>query len=200
MPIHNALADQLSNLKHIPTLPHILLQLIKTCNEENGSLKDISKVIEKDPALTARVLRLVNSAYYANKHRIFNVDGAVGFLGTNAIKNIAICSSVHEVFQTVNSKTGFNLKQFWWHSLRCAVLAKLIAKNRNFHNPDEAFLSGMLHDIGKIILWMNFPQPYAELLDKHKGRPELILSGETQFGSALVHFQQFRIRLREIHP
>jgi signal transduction histidine kinase/HD-like signal output (HDOD) protein len=184
MPIHNALADQLSNLKHIPTLPHILLQLIKTCNEENGSLKDISKVIEKDPALTTRVLHLVNSAYYANKHRIFNVDGAVGFLGTNAIKNIAICSSVHEVFQTVNSKTGFNLKQFWWHSLRCAVLAKLIAKNRNFHNPDEAFLSGMLHDIGKIILWMNFPQPYAELLDKHKGRPELILSGETQFGAS----------------
>jgi putative nucleotidyltransferase with HDIG domain len=184
MPIHNALADQLSNLKHIPTLPHILLQLIKTCNEENGSLKDISKVIEKDPSLTTRVLRLVNSAYYANKHRIFNVEGAVGFLGTNAIKNIAICSSVHEVFQTVNSKTGFNLKQFWWHSLRCAVLAKLIAKNRNFHNPDEAFLSGMLHDIGKIILWMNFPQPYAELLETHKGRPEMILAGEAQFGAS----------------
>ncbi len=183
MPIHNALADQLSNLKHIPTLPHILLQLIKTCNEENGGLKDISQVIEKDPALTTRVLRLVNSAYYANKHRIFNVDGAVGFLGTNAIKNIAICSSVHEVFQTVNSKTGFNLKQFWWHSLRCAVLAKLIARNRNFHNPDEAFLSGMLHDIGKIILWVNFPQPYVELLEMHKGKPELILAGEAQFGA-----------------
>ena len=183
MPIHNALSDQLSNLKHIPTLPHILLQLIKTCNEENGSLKDISKVIEKDPALTTRVLRLVNSAYYANKHRIFNVEGAVGFLGTNAIKNIAICSSVHEVFQTVNAKSGFNLKQFWWHALRCAVLAKLIAKNRNFHNPDEAFLSGMLHDIGKIILWVNFPQPYAELLEMHKGKPELILAGENQFGA-----------------
>ncbi len=184
MPIHNALADQLSNFKHIPTLPHILLQLIKTCNEENGSFKDISKIIEKDPALTTRVLRLVNSAYYANKHRIFNVESAVGFLGTDAIKNIAICSSVHEVFQTVNSKTGFNLKQFWWHSLRCAVLAKLIARNRNFHNPDEAFLSGMLHDIGKIILWVNFPQPYAELQELHKGRPELILAGETQFGAS----------------
>lgn len=184
MPIHNALADQLSALKHIPTLPHILLQLIKTCNEDNGSLKDISKVIEKDPALTIRVLKLVNSAYYAKNHRISSVDGAVGFLGTNAIKNIAICSSVHEVFQTVNSKTGFNLKQFWWHSLRCAVLAKLIARNRNYLSPDEAFLSGMLHDIGKIILWVNFPQPYSELLETHKGRPELILAGETQFGAS----------------
>ena len=183
MPIHTALADQLSNFKHIPTLPHILLQLIKTCNEENGGLKEISKVIEKDPALTTRVLKLVNSAYYANKQRISNIHNAVGFLGTNAIKNIAICSSVHEVFQTVNSKSGFNLKQFWWHSLRCAVLAKQIARNRNFNNPDEAFLAGLLHDIGKIILWVNFPQPYSELLETHKGRPELILAGEAQFGA-----------------
>jgi signal transduction histidine kinase/HD-like signal output (HDOD) protein len=183
MPIHNALADQLSNFKHIPTLPHILLQLIKTCNEDNGSLKDVSKIIEKDTALSTRILRLVNSAYYARRDRISSVDGAVGFLGSNAIKNIAICSSVHEVFQTVKSNKGFNLKQFWWHALRCAVLAKLIARNRNFHNPDEAFLSGMLHDIGKIILWVNFPQPYSDLLEMHKGRPEMMLAGESQFGA-----------------
>ena len=183
MPIHNALADQLSNLKHIPTLPHILLQLIKTCNEDNGSLKDVSKIIEKDTALSTRILKLVNSAYYARRDRISSVDGAVGFLGSNAIKNIAICSSVHEVFQTVKSKKSFNLKQFWWHSLRCAVLAKLIARNRNFYNPDDAFLSGMLHDIGKIILWVNFPQPYSDLLETHKGRPELMLAGESQFGA-----------------
>lgn len=183
MPIQTALADQLSSFKHIPTLPHILLQLVKTCNEDNGSLKDISKIIEKDTALTTRVLRLVNSSYYGNRIRITSVDNAVGFLGSNAIKNIAICSSVHEVFQTVSSKTGFNLKHFWWHSLRCAVLAKLIAKNRNFSNPDEAFLSGMLHDIGKIILWVNFPKPYAELLEMHPGRPELVLAGESQFGA-----------------
>ena len=183
MPIHNALADQLSNLKHIPTLPHILLQLIKTCNADNGSLNDITRIIEKDPGLTSRVLRLVNSAYYAKNHRISSVSGAVGFLGTNAIKNIAICSSVHEVFQTVNAKAGFNLKQFWWHSLRCAVLAKLIARKQNFQNPEEAFLSGLLHDIGKIILWVNFPQPYQDLLETHKDSPELVLAGESQFGA-----------------
>lgn len=183
MPLPNALTDQLSNFKHIPTLPHILLQLIKTCNEENGSLKDISNIIEKDPALTTRILRLVNSAYYANKQRMSNISNAVGFLGTNAIKNIAICSSVHEVFQTVGSNTGFNLKQFWWHALRCAVLGKLIANQLNYRNPDEAFLAGLLHDIGKLILWVNFPQPYAQLLATHRADPERILAGEIQFGA-----------------
>ncbi len=184
MPIHSVLADQLSNFKHIPTLPHILLQLMKTCNEENGSLKDVSKIIGKDTALTTRVLKLVNSAYYGNKYHITSVDSAVGLLGTNAIKNIAICSSVHEVFQTVNTKTGFNLKQFWGHSLTCAILAKLVAINRNIPNPDDAFLAGLLHDIGKIILWVNFPQQYSDLIEAHKGRPESILAGENQFVGA----------------
>ena len=125
----------------------------------------------------------MNSAYYSKNNKIRNVDGAVIFLGTNAIKNIAICSSVHEVFQKVKSGAGFNLKHFWWHSLRCAILAKSIAKKQNFHDPDEAFLFGMLHDLGKIILWVNFPEQYADLLEKRKGNPDLILAGETQLGA-----------------
>lgn len=183
MQFDKSLLEKLTKFKHIPTLPHILLQLIKTCNAESGSLKEIAGIIEKDPALTSRVLSLVNSAYYSKNNSIRNVDGAVIFLGTNAIKNIAICSSVHEVFQKVKSGPGFNLKQFWWHSLRCAILAKSIAKKQKFHDPEEAFLFGMLHDIGKIILWVNFPVQYADLLQKRKGRPDLILAGESELGA-----------------
>ena len=183
MYLDKTLLEKLSRLNHIPTLPHILLQLIKTCNSDSGSLKEISGIIEKDPALSSRVLRLVNSAYYSKDNRIRNVEGAVIFLGTNAIKNIAICSSVHEVFQKVKSGAGFNLKHFWWHSLRCAILAKSIAKKQKFHDPEEAFLFGMLHDLGKIVLWINFPDQYSDLLKKRKGQPDLILAGETQLGA-----------------
>ena len=181
MQFNKSLLDKLTSVKDFPTLPHILLQLIKTCNSDSGSLNEISSIIEKDPALTSRILRLVNSAYYSTKkHRIGSVDGAVGFLGTNAIKNIAISSSVHELFQKIKSRSGFNLKRFWWHSLRCAILAKLIAKKQNFNDPDEAFLSGMLHDLGKIILWVNFPEQYADILERQKDRPDSILAGETR--------------------
>ncbi len=183
MQFDKSLLEKLTKFKHIPTLPHILLQLIKTCNADSGSLKEISRIIEKDPALTSRVLSLVNSAYYSKNNKIQNVDGAVIFLGTNAIKNIAICSSVHEVFQKVKSGDGFNLKQFWWHSLRCAILAKSIAKKQKFRDPEEAFLFGMLHDLGKIILWVNFPEQYADLLKKRKGNPDLILAGESHLGA-----------------
>ncbi|MFH0998463.1 MAG: HDOD domain-containing protein [Pseudomonadota bacterium] len=183
MHFDKTLLDKLISLKHIPTLPHILLQLIKTCNADSGSLKEISRIIEKDPALCSRVLRLVNSSYYSKNIKIGDVEGAVIFLGTNAIKSVAICSSVHEVFQKVKSRGGFNLKHFWWHSLRCAILAKSIAKKQNFHDPEEAFLFGMLHDLGKIILWVNFPEQYSDLLEKRKGHPDLILAGETQLGA-----------------
>jgi putative nucleotidyltransferase with HDIG domain len=183
MHLDKFLLDKLTRLKHIPTLPHILLQLITTCNSDRGSLKEICKIIEKDPALTSRVLSLVNSAYYSKNNRIGNIDGAVIFLGTNAVKNIAICSSVHEVFQKIKSGAGFNLKHFWWHSLRCAILAKEIAKNQKFHDPEEAFLFGMLHDLGKVVLWINFPEQYSDLLKKRKGQHDLILAGETQLGA-----------------
>jgi len=177
------LLEKLSRLKHIPTLPHILLKLIKACNADNGSLKEISAIVEKDPALTTRILSLVNSAYYSKNSKVTNVDGAVIFLGMNAVKNVAICSSVHEVFQNVESRKCFNLKYFWWHSLRCAILAKLIAKKQKYRDPEDVFLFGMLHDIGKIILLVNFPEQYSELLEKRKDRPDLILAGETQIGA-----------------
>lgn len=183
MHLDPSLLDKLNNLKHIPTLPHILLHLIKVCNADNGNLKEISKIIEKDPALTSRVLKLVNSAYYSKDNRIRSVDGAVIFLGTNAVKNIAICSCIHEVFHKVKSGAGFNLKHFWWHSLRSAILAKSIAKKQKFRDPEEAFLFGILHDLGKIILWINFPEQYSDLLKKRKSQPDLILAGETQLGA-----------------
>ena len=176
------LLDKLNRLKQIPTLPHILLQLIKTCNEDKG-LKEIAAIVGKDPSLTTRVLSLVNSAYYSKDSRATDVTAAVVFLGTNAVKNVAICSSVYEVFNHVESRKGFNLKYFWWHSLRCAILAKRIANKLKYEDPEEVFLFGMLHDIGKIILLVNFPDQYSELLEKRKDRPDLILAGETQIGA-----------------
>jgi signal transduction histidine kinase/HD-like signal output (HDOD) protein len=183
MQLRKTISNQLSTLKHLPTLPHILLQLIKVCNTENGSLKDISSIIEKDPALTGKILKLVNSAYFAPPRKIARVDDAVGLLGTNAVKNIAICSSVHEVFHKASQNALFNMKTFWWHSLRCAILARLLSKSARLNDPDEAFLSGMLHDIGKVVLWVNFPKQYAELLTAYQDRPDLVIAGETQMGA-----------------
>ncbi|HAA01895.1 MAG TPA: hypothetical protein DCE18_00825 [Syntrophobacteraceae bacterium] len=183
MLIKKSISDQLSTLKQLPTLPHILLQLIRTCNQDNIKISEIAKVIEKDPSLISKIIKLANSAYFSPSRKIVTAEDAVGFLGTNAIKSMAICSSVYEVFHKTSTNAVFNMKLFWWHSLKCAIIAKLIAKATKFNGGDEAFLSGVLHDIGKLVMWVNFPRQYADLLKVHASQPDLVLAGESQMGA-----------------
>ncbi|MBW1769684.1 MAG: HDOD domain-containing protein, partial [Deltaproteobacteria bacterium] len=124
---------------HLPTLPHILLKLIDVCNTEPDSIKEISQIINKDAALSARLLSIVNSVYSGPPNKITNIDQALLLVGTNSIKNIAISASVHHAFDQAKDKSIVPmLKQFWSHSLMCAALAKLIAEKTSYPTPDEA--------------------------------------------------------------
>jgi HD-like signal output (HDOD) protein/signal transduction histidine kinase len=175
--------DKLETSRNMPSLPHILVKLIEVCNSEPDTIKEISKIINKDVSLSARLLRLVNSVYYGLPTRVTGIDHALLLLGTNAVKNIAISASVFQAFDQAKDSSVFRLKLFWWHSFMCATLAKLIAERTSYPAPDEAFLSGLLHDIGKLVLLGNFPKEYAEILESHRSKPDLLLAGETRLGA-----------------
>ncbi|MFC1823461.1 HDOD domain-containing protein [Thermodesulfobacteriota bacterium] len=179
----NRFFDQISTSRNLPSLPHILLRLIETCNNERSTIQDITKIISKDSSLTAKVLRLVNSAYYGLPNRIGDIDQALTLLGTEAVKNIAISTSVHQAFNHVKDHAVFRLKSFWRHSLLCAQLARLIAKKASFASPEEAFLSGLLHDIGKLVLWVNFNEEYIEILKSSGDRADRLLEAERRLGA-----------------
>jgi len=149
----NPLLANIETSRSLPTLPHILLQLIDICNQDEKGIRDLSKVINKDPSISERLLRLVNSAYYSLKQKITSIDQALLLLGMDAVKNIALSSSVYQVFNRPGRKSAFNLKMFWWHSLSCASIARRLAIRIQYPAPDEAFLAGLMHDIGKIVLW-----------------------------------------------
>jgi HD-like signal output (HDOD) protein/signal transduction histidine kinase len=182
MRIKKDIQKKISTLKNLPTLPHILVKLIAACNREDINMLEVSNLVEKDPGLSSKILKLVNSASYGLPKKIESIQHSISYLGTGTIKNIAIGSSVHQAFQPPTGNKLFNLKAFWWHSLRCAVLARLIAQKINHKNPEEAFLTGLLHDIGRLVLWSNYPEEYLDLLEKYKGRPDLILAGEIRQG------------------
>jgi HD-like signal output (HDOD) protein/signal transduction histidine kinase len=169
--------------RNLPTLPHILVKLIEVCDTEPDTIKEISEVINKDTSLSARLMRLVNSAYYGLPNRVNSIDQVVILLGTNAVKNIAISASVYQAFNKAKDSSVFRLKQFWWHSLMCANLAKRIAERTAYTAPDEAFLSGLLHDIGKLVLWANFSKKYADILQSNRNKPDLLLAGEIRLGA-----------------
>lgn len=153
--------ERIETLRSLPTLPHILLRLIELCNRPEKGLQEIARLINQDPALSERVLRLVNSAFYNLKQKITTIGEALLLLGLEAVKNIAISSSVYQVFQGPPARHGLDLKNFWWHSVRCGVIARRLAVKTAYAAPDEAFLAGLLHDIGKILLWSSFRREYS---------------------------------------
>lgn len=183
MDIRNSTLEAVASLKHLPTLPHILLKLIKACNQEQGSLKEIARLIEKDPALTGKMLRLLNSPHYGMPRKVGNMEQAVAYLGTNAVRNVAISSSIREVFGHAKDRGVLNMKRFWWHSLRCAGTARRLAAMTRYRDAEEAFLCGLLHDIGRLVLWSNFPKEYDEILKSQGESPELLLAGEIRLGA-----------------
>jgi putative nucleotidyltransferase with HDIG domain len=183
MTVQSALFKRLSTLENLPTLPHILLKLIEACNRDNQDLKQIAEMVGKDPALSTKILKLVNSAYFGLPRKVDVINQAVVLVGTSGIKNLAICACVYDIFPRPKENGAFNLKAFWWHSLRCAFLAKHMAAEWDTCHPDEAFLSGLLHDIGKALLWVNFKKPYETLLEQCGNETDLLLAGETHMGA-----------------
>jgi len=181
-------AKTLSAARQLPTLPHIMVHLLEACNKEEGSMLDLARIIKKDPALTHKILKTVNSAYYGLPNKPSTIEQAVTILGTSAIKNIAICASVHQVFRGLARQKGFNLKTFWWHSLKCAYLAKCLAERLAYPSPDEAFVAGLLHDIGKLVIWVTAPAAYQQLVLAHSDAPAKMLAGERQLGGSHCEF------------
>jgi HD-like signal output (HDOD) protein len=177
------LFERIRSSKNLPTLPHILLRIIEVCNGEEGDFKELSRIIEMDPALTSNILQMINSAHFSLPNKVFNLDQALVLIGMDAVKNIAISASIHHVFKTKEEASSLYLKTFWRHSLLCALLARNLAKKLRYTNPDEAFLSGILHDIGKLLLWVNLPKEYPEIVASSKGNAERLLSEETKLGA-----------------
>ena len=159
---------------NLPVIPQILVQLIDACHQPEVDLRAVSKLIEKDAAMAAKVLQLCNSAFIGARSAFVDVGQAVIYLGADTIKNLAVSVSVQQVFRRVETNGLLNIDRFWYHSYQNAILANRIAETVSYPNPSEAYLAGLLHDLGKLLLWMAFPGKSVPLLLKgircHNGR------------------------------
>ena len=149
---------KLDHIKDIPTLPTIVFELNKLLQDPDTSIKTVCDTIEKDQAITLKILKLVNSAFYGFKSKISDLRNAVVLLGYNAVRNAIVSLSVINSFPKRVTLMDFDVSQFWKHSLAVAVTSKNIAQLSKKESPDNCFVGGLLHDTGKVILAQYFPE------------------------------------------
>lgn len=143
--------DALRSISHIATLPEVTLRIIELVEDPTATAKDLRRLIENDPALCARLLKVVNSSFYGLPGQIDSIDRAVVLLGLNAIKNIAISASLTRLFTGGQLCPSFSARDLWVHSAATATAAKQIAAHLGMAMTDQAFLAGLIHDMGVIV-------------------------------------------------
>ena len=140
------------NVLQLISLPEIYLRLQQTIDDPEHSREQIAEIIAYDPSLSARVLRIANSSYYGFAREIETVSSAVGVIGELDLRNLVLATTVVGSMSALKYR-GINIDEFWLHSLRCGITARLIAKKIGGSEPEILFLAGMLHDIGILVIY-----------------------------------------------
>ena len=153
-------------IDEISTLPHIALQVLEVANEPSSSAADLKEVIEGDAALSARILRCVNSSAYGARTKVTNLQHAIAYLGLKQIRNLAITASVSELFKKEEAVGSYLRSNLWQHLVSVGICARLIAMRRRFENFEDMFIAGLLHDIGIVLEDQYVHEPFREVMEK----------------------------------
>ncbi|NOS72370.1 MAG: HDOD domain-containing protein [Verrucomicrobia bacterium] len=164
--VKNAHLQQLvARMDHLPSVPSLYSEIIEKMNDPEAALEDVGVIIAKDPGMTAKILKLVNSAFFGLRREVSNPTDAVSFLGLDTIKSLVLSLNAFSQYESVKTD-GFSLSALWNHSLSTAAAAKRIAQleKADLKIVDQAFVAGLLHDAGKTVLAFNFPDQYGKTI------------------------------------
>jgi HD-like signal output (HDOD) protein len=153
----------LQNLEHdLPVFPSIAIRLLEMLQDPDASLQQIESLIRQDPAITQRVLRVANSPYYAGHAQSRNLSDAIVRLGMRQLGNIIVIASTGQLFDERDPY----IKILWDHAVATGLAASLLMKEISKSQTDDAFLGGMLHDVGQVIIYSHYPDDYTRLIDE----------------------------------
>ena len=159
-----------SKMQTLPTLPETYSELLQEMQSEEPSLPFISRLIKKDVAMTAKILQVVNSAYFGIRRKITSPDEAVKYLGLENISALVLAANVFGQLDKKIAVPGFSMASLWNHSGEVGRISQLIlkAENKSKQDVDDVLTAGLLHDCGKLIFAANMPKKYADILKKAK--------------------------------
>jgi putative nucleotidyltransferase with HDIG domain len=171
-----ALKNRIETIQTLATIPGVAKRLLEIVGKPAVSLGEISDFISHDPVLAAKVLKMVNSPVYGFPGRISSVNQAVLLLGLNVVRGLLVGVTVFDLME----QAMIGLRE---HSLGCAILSRIIARKKGLKDPEEAFIFGLLHDIGKVVLVLHFPAEYEKAMDLARQKNVTVYEVEADFFS-----------------
>lgn len=191
--------QSLKKITTIATLPEVTARIIQTVEDPKSTATQLHQIISHDPALVTRILKVVNSAFYGLPGQIGSVERAIVLLGLNAIKNISVAASLGQLFRGIKLCEGFTAKDLWTHCIGVAVATRQIARDMKVPIADEAFLAGMIHDIGILVSLQIQPEQIRQVCEtvKREGRDfcqterDIIGVDHQQLGKGLAEMWRF---------
>lgn len=198
--VEQIVADAIGQISHIATLPEVTMRIIQLVEDPDSTAQDLNKVITNDPALGARILKVVNSAFYGLPGQIGSINRAIVLLGLNAVKNIAIAASLAKLFRGGRICPQFDARELWTFSISSATATRLLADRVGLGLPDEAFLAGLIHDLGIMVEVQAARPKFAEVMQKlddtegatlRQVETEVFGADHEQFGAGLCKLWKF---------
>ena len=172
-------------MDHLPSVPSVYTDIVKLLQRPDATIEEVGHIISRDIAMTANILKLVNSAFFGGSRPISTPAEATACLGLETIRSLVLCINAFSQFEGAELKT-FSLEALSAHSLETAAAAKALARAENLEprRLDESFTGGLLHDIGKLVLAVNFPDLFKDALEKAaRERRDLCLLEKETFGA-----------------
>ncbi|MEN3002180.1 MAG: HDOD domain-containing protein [Armatimonadota bacterium] len=178
----------------LPALPSLVMRLVELVESENATAEQVERLITADPALTAKVLHLANSAYYGLTRAISTVKQAVIVLGFHTVKNLVLGISAFMALRGSRSPSKVELG-LWEHSFACAGIARemMLAHKQSLRQAENVFMAGLLHDIGVLFLYTRFPKEYQKVLQsanpqrmRHEVETEILGMNHAEVGALIT--------------
>jgi HD-like signal output (HDOD) protein len=167
------------SIDQISTLPTIYANVNELVDSPTSSASDLGKVISVDQGFTARLLRLVNSAFYGFPSRIDTVSRAVTIIGFKQLKELVLATSVMSMFKNMGNGISLSMEAFWKHSIGCGLASRILAIYSGQENPESYFVAGLLHDIGRMVLLDKFTDKYLEVFSAVTEKNRLVFEAES---------------------
>jgi HD-like signal output (HDOD) protein len=165
------------NVKQLVSLPDLFLRVNEMIDSKRHSAIDIAQVISQDTNLSARLLKMVNSSFYGLRGKVDTISRAITIIGTSDLRNLAVTTATVEVFTGIPSEL-VNMNQFWRNSVSTGVIAKELASRSHVLHPERFFVMGMLHDVGKLVIYQALPEQARDLHYVIDGDETLLLGAE----------------------